>query len=55
MCNLQSASNHTSVNKEATKSIEPTKQLVHLIHACQNDFRLLWGEENINLITCTIC
>ena len=44
-----------STHKEATKSIEPTKQLVHLIHACQNDGMLLWGEENINLTTFTIC
>ena len=44
-----------STHKEATKSIESTKQLVHLIHACQNDCMLFWGEVNINLTTCTIC
>ena len=44
-----------STHKEAPKSIESTKQLVHLIHACQNDCMLFWGEVNINLTTCTIC
>ena len=44
-----------STHKEATKSIEPTKQYVHLIHACENDCMLLWEQDNINLTSCTIC